>query len=322
MGMCIVTALSAAKVDVSGSLTGNVNWTKNNDYYLDGYVYVEDGAVLTIEAGTVIRGYAGDVQNASALIVKRGGKIMAIGTPSEPIIFTSEADVDLQRPTTFRGEWGGVIILGKGTHNNPTNDNGIEGVPESEHAYYGGNIKDDNSGILRFVSIRHAGVELAPDEEINGLTLGAVGSGTTIEYVEVTSNNDDGIELFGGSVNLRYIIVSDCADDSYDTDEGFDGHMQFIYTGQAGDGTGDNFGEHDGGPSNNLYGDPMAKMAISNATLIGGGASAGDRAATLKEYFAGSYYNSLFAEQSKGIRIEYNADFESGAKRRGVYPMA
>ena len=310
----MVAGIKAADVDVSGTLTGTVNWTKDNNYYLDGYVYVADGAVLNIEPGTVVRGYAGSVENASALIVKRGGKINAIGTVDEPVIFTSEADQDLTRPNTFRGEWGGVIILGRGTHSNLTDDNGIEGVPSSEEAYYGGNIKDDNSGTLRYVSIRHAGVELAADEEINGLTLGAVGSGTTIEFVEVTSNDDDGVEFFGGSVNCRYMIVTDCADESYDTDEGYDGYLQFIYTGQMGDGTGDNFGEHDGGPGSNLYGTPLSKIIISNATYVGGGAASGDRTLTLKEYFAGSFYNSIFAEQAKGIRIMYRNDFENGAK--------
>ncbi len=304
----------ADDIDVSGSLTGTVNWTKDNNYYLDGFVFVTDGAVLNIEAGTVVRAYTGEAENASALIVKRGGQINANGTADDPIVFTSEQDIDLTRAMSFRGEWGGLILLGKALTNNPTFDNGIEGVPIDEEAFYGGDIDDDNSGTLKYVSIRHGGTELAPDEEINGLTLGAVGSGTTIDFVEVTSNNDDGIEFFGGSVNIRHFIVSDCSDDSYDIDEGYHGQLQFVYTQQVGDGTGDNLGEHDGGPSNNLYGDPMATPIFSNATYIGGDVASGDRTLTLREYWAGEYHNSIFANQAKGIRVEYNPDFASGAK--------
>ncbi len=314
LALMMFAAGYASNIDVSGSITGTVNWTKDNNYYLDGFVFVTDGAVLNIEAGTVIRAYPGEAENASALIVKRGGKIMAEGTADEPIVFTSEQDNDLTRAMSFRGEWGGLILLGKALTNNPGFDNGIEGVPLDEEAYYGGDQDGDNSGVLKYVSIRHGGTELAPDEEINGLTMGAVGSGTTVDYVEVTSNNDDGIEFFGGSVNIKHFLVSDCSDDSYDIDEGFHGHLQFLYTQQVGDGTGDNFGEHDGGPSNNLYGEPLARAIFSNVTYIGGGAAVGDRCLTLREFFAGEYHNAVFANQAKGVRVEYNEDFASGAK--------
>lgn len=301
-----------ANVDKSGHITSDETWTADNDYYLDGYVFVDSTVTLTIEAGTVVRGYAGSVENASALIVLRGGKIIANGTAENPIVFTSEADVDLDRETSFRGEWGGVIILGAGTHNNPTDQNDIEGVPTAEGAYYGGSTADDNSGSLTYASIRHAGVELKADEEINGLTLGAVGSGTTIDHIEIVANDDDGIEWFGGSVSSKYLVVVDCADDSYDIDEGFNGYLQFIYTHQLGDGTGDNFGEHDGGPSSNRYGQPYARTIISNATYVGGGASAGDRVLTLRDFWSGEYHNSIFAEQAKGVRLEYVEEFTGG----------
>ncbi|MBN1952282.1 MAG: T9SS type A sorting domain-containing protein [Bacteroidales bacterium] len=304
---------TAADVDVVDNISSDVTWTSDNVYYLDGFIFVEDGATLTIEPGTIIKGYLGTGESASALIIKRGGKIMAEGTAEAPIIFTASDDDNLDQGTDVKGSWGGLIILGKGTHNNLTNDNGIEGVPEEAGALYGGDLEDDNSGVLKYVSIRHGGSELAPDEEINGLTLGAVGSGTTIDFVEIMGNDDDGIEWFGGSVNIKHAIVSDCADDSYDIDEGFHGMVQFAYTEQSADGTGDNFGEHDGGPSSNRWGTPNATPVFSNVTYIGSGPDAGNRALTLREYWGGEYHNSVFAEQQKGIRVEYVEDFADGA---------
>jgi len=313
LGLFLVSGiLKAADITVSEDITADVTWTKDNTYILDGFIFVESGATLTIEAGTVVKALAGSQENASALIIKRGAKIMAEGTAAEPIIFTSVDDVTLQTPTTFRGLWGGLIILGNGPHNNLDNDNGIEGVPATENAFYGGDNANDNSGVLTFVSIRHGGSELKPDEEINGLTLGAVGAGTTIHHIEVTANDDDGIEWFGGNVDAKYLVVSDVSDDSYDIDEGFSGRGQFWFTKQTGDGTGDNFGEHDGGPSSNRYGAPFATPVISNATYIGGGAGAGDRSLTLRDFFGGKYYNSIFAEQAKGIRLEYVEEFDAG----------
>lgn len=309
----IATTAFADDIDVVDNITTDVTWTSDNVYYLDGFIFVEDGATLEIQAGTVIKGYLGTGENASALIVKRGGTIIAEGTAENPIIFTAEDDDNLDQGTDIKGSWGGLIILGKGTHNNLTNENGIEGVPAEAEAYYGGDDENDNSGTLRFVSIRHGGSELAPDEEINGLTLGAVGAGTTIEYIEIMGNDDDGIEWFGGGVDSKYLIVNDVADDSYDIDEGFHGKIQFAYAVQADDGTGDNFGEHDGGPSSNRWGTPYATPVFSNVTFIGAGASGGNRTLTLRDFFAGQYHNSIFAEQERGLRVEYVEDFDAGA---------
>lgn len=303
----------AADITVSDNISGDSTWTSDNVYWLDGFIFVDSLATLTIEAGTVVRGFNGTGENASALIVKRGGKIMAEGTAEAPIIFTSEDDTNLDLPPSVKGSWGGLILLGQGTHNNLTNQNGIEGVPAVENAFYGGDVEDDDSGVLKYVSIRHGGSELAPDEEINGLTLGAVGSGTEIDFIEVMGNDDDGIEWFGGSVSSKYLVVAEVADDSYDIDEGFNGKLQFIYTEQNEDGTGDNFGEHDGGPSSNRWGMPYTTPVISNATFIGAGADGGNRCLTLREFFGGSYHNSVFAEQERGIRVEYVEEFGGGA---------
>jgi trimeric autotransporter adhesin len=318
--LCLVgVATVDGQTTVSGNITGNVTWTKTNTYTLDGFVFVEDGASITIEAGTVIKAETGSGENATALIIKRGGKIIANGTEDEPIIFTSVNDDDLTLSSDFKGLWGGLIILGNGPHNNPDNNNNIEGVPETENAFYGGNDPDDNSGVLKFVSIRHGGSELGPDEEINGLTLGAVGAGTEIHHVEVMGNDDDGIEWFGGNVDAKYLVVSDVADDSYDIDEGFTGKGQFWFTKQSGDGTGDNLGEHDGGPSNNLWGTPFTTPVISNATYVGGGDGPGDRLLTLRQFFGGKYYNSIFAEQDKGIRVEYVPEFDDEGELGGAF---
>ncbi|MGD2034608.1 MAG: T9SS type A sorting domain-containing protein, partial [Bacteroidales bacterium] len=314
IALSFITGIAlAADIDVSDNITSDETWTSDNEYYLDGFIFVEDGATLTIEAGTVVRGYNGTGENASALIIKRGGMIMAEGTAENPIIFTSEDDTNLDLPPSVKGSWGGLILLGNGTHNNLTNDNGIEGVPSEENAYYGGDTEDDNSGVLKYISIRHGGSELAPDEEINGLTLGAVGSGTSIDFIEIMGNDDDGIEWFGGSVSLKYLVVTEVADDSYDIDEGFNGNLQFLYTEQNDDGTGDNFGEHDGGPSSNRWGMPYTTPHISNATYIGAGGDGGNRCLTLREFFGGEYHNSIFADQQKGIRVEYVPEFDAGA---------
>lgn len=294
------------KTITNNDIVGNVTFDRDTIYILDGFVFVEDGEVLTIEDGTVIKGLPGQGESASALIVKRGGKIFANGTATNPIIMTTANDANLDLPETVRGEWGGLILLGKGTNNNLDNNNEIEGVPEAEEAYYGGNLEDDSSGELHFVSIRHGGSALAPDEEINGLTLGACGSGTIISYVEVIANDDDGVEWFGGAPACDHLLVSYCADDAFDWDEGFHGNGQFWAAIQP-EGLGDNLGEHDGGPSSNRYGEPYSHPVISNATYLGRG-DGGKYVLTLREFTGGEYVNSIFQGQAKGVRFEYVPD--------------
>ena len=219
-------------IAVSGSITSDVTWTKDNIYRLDGRVFVENNATLTIEAGTIIKASPGQAAFSSALIITRTGMINAQGTASEPIIFTTSADAiepgmitsPNMDPST-RGLWGGVIILGEASIS-AQNDNDqdvselqIEGVPTSEDALYGGNNDADNSGTLSYVSIRHGGTTIGDGNEINGLTLGGVGSGTTINHIEVTGNADDGIEWFGGSVSLNNVLIWNCGDDGLDTDQ-------------------------------------------------------------------------------------------------------
>lgn len=297
-----------ADMQAAGS---EVNWTSDNVYILDGFVFVNDGQTLNIEAGTVIKGKPGQEENASALIIAKGGKIMASGTTDNPIIFTAEAD-DLNGSVADRatGLWGGVIVLGKGATNNSTAEKAIEGIPTSEpRGLYGADptVEDDNSGMMKYVSIRHGGTNIGEGNEINGLTLGAVGSATTFSYIEVVANADDGVEWFGGAPRCDHILVAWVGDDAFDYDEGFSGMNQFMAAIQSAD-EGDRLGEHDGGPSSNELGEPYAHPIFSNVTYVGRGASAGKRTITFRDNAGGEYHNSIFAEQARGIDIEYRED--------------
>ncbi|MGB3799554.1 MAG: T9SS type A sorting domain-containing protein [Lewinella sp.] len=306
-------------------------WTSNNTYILDGLVYVESGATLTIEAGTVIKAYGdGEIttsDNASALIVARGAQIFANGTADEPIIFTSSLD-DLEDPMDLtntdgsirKGLWGGIIILGAAPITFSAATNGIEGIAANEtRANYGGDDADDNSGVLTYVSIRHGGFALDGDNEINGLTLGGVGSGTTIDYVEVFANLDDGIEWFGGTVRVNHAAVSYCSDDGMDYDTGWRGGGQYWFVLQAPNevlGTG-RAGEHDGAIPDGQS--PFSQPSIYNATYIGIGNDAstdtGDASdpapygIVFRDNAGGYYYNSIFTDfNGAAVAIEQRDD--------------
>lgn len=298
-----------------GTGIGNQTWTSNNTYLLDGFCFVNDGQTLTIEAGTVIKGKPGQGENASALIVARGGKIMAEGRKEAPIVFTCEAD-DLNGSVGLsdRGLWGGLILLGKARLNSTPGESQIEGIPTNEpRGLYGGTDDTDNSGVIKYVSIRHGGTDIGDGNEINGLTLGAVGSGTVIDYVEILANKDDGIEFFGGTPHLKHILSAYCADDSFDYDEGFRGYGQFWCAIQDPN-EGDRIGEHDGGTDPET-GTPYAEPFIYNVTYIGRGADAGKRTVTFRDNAAGHYANSIFFNQAKGIDIENLADAQDSYKQ-------
>ena len=317
-------ALAQNNVTVTDAdITGDVSWTADNTYVLNGFVFVEDGETLTIEAGTVVKGNPGQGENASALIVARGGKIYANGTASNPIVFTALVDDpndpdDL--PLDTRGLWGGVIILGKAGLNSTPGETAIEGIPTTEtRAVYGGNENDDNSGVFRYVSIRYGGTDIGGGNEINGLSMGGVGSGTTIEYVEVFNNKDDGFEWFGGTVNTRYLISAFNGDDSFDYDEGFRGKGQFWFSIHAED-IGNSAGEHDGG-TDPEDGKPYAVPVISNATYIGSGVNASNRkngpALNIRDNAGGKYYNSIFHDfAGSALKVE---DLASGEDSRARF---
>ena len=208
--------------ELRGRITTDKTLSKDTIWELHNRVSVVDGAILTIEPGTLIKGAPGTGSNASTLIITKGSKIMALGTKEEPIIFTSMEEV----PVGVRGMWGGVIILGEATGSFTGNviEYQIEGIPASDKdGLYGGNNDDDNSGIFKYVSIRHGGADIGEGNEINGLTLGAVGRGTVIDNIEVVGNVDDGIEFFGGTVNATNLLVWGQGDDGIDIDQGYAG---------------------------------------------------------------------------------------------------
>lgn len=288
----------------NGAGTGTVTWTKEKEYILEGFVFVNDGQTLTIEAGTVVRFKAGQGENASALIVSRGGKIIAEGTQNEPIIFTAEADdLILSVDVNERGMWGGLIILGNAPINIRGGEASIDGIPLAEpRGIYGGPDEQDNSGILKYVSIRHGGTNIGDGNEINGLTLGGVGNATEIDYVEVISNEDDGIEIFGGTVNLKHIVVSGCGDDAFDYDLGWNGNGQF-WLGLQSDNLGDNLLEAGGG-TNPIIGIPNSLPDIFNVTLIGNGNNAEGGCAKYMNYAGGVLANSILVNDNHGVLLE------------------
>jgi len=299
-----ITLATTVVTVTDASLNGgadSVYWTNDKLYKLSGLVFVNSGKTLFIEEGTVIQGMAGTGSNASALIVSRGAKIYAEGTSSQPIVFTFDGDAGNTAATT-RGQWGGLIVLGNAPLNSAPGTTQIEGIPTNEtRGNYGGTNASDNSGIIKYVSIRHGGTNIGADNEINGLTLGGVGNMTEIDYVEVVANEDDGVECFGGTVNLKHIIIAYCADDSYDYDEGYTGYNQFVIIHQdPTSGNADRGGEHDGGtdPETAM---PYAIPVFYNVTSVGNPSA---RALTFRDNAGGKYYNSIFVNYGKGVDIE------------------
>ncbi|MFT5617687.1 MAG: hypothetical protein ACI85I_000912 [Arenicella sp.] len=299
----VATGNPALKVADFGQGTGTVTWKADKAIILEGFVYVNSGQTLTIEPGTVIKGTTGQDTKASALIVARGGKIMATGTANKPIIFTALSDnLNGNLSSNDRGLWGGLIVLGSARLNSAPGVSGIEGIPANEpRGVYGGSDDEDNSGILKYISIRHGGTEIGEGNEINGFTLAGVGSATSINYIEIFANKDDGIEFFGGTAQLKYLVSAYCADDGIDYDEGYRGNIQFglIYQDENLAGHG---GEHDGGtsPQDDT---PFANPTLCNITSIGSRLS-GDRGILFKENAGGKYYNSLFHNYTDMISIE------------------
>jgi hypothetical protein len=238
--------------------TGDVTLSKGT-YLLKGWVYVAEGAKLRIPAGTVIKG---DKQTKSALIVERGGYVEMKGNPNEPIVMTSEEEPGNRRP----GDWGGLVICGKAKNNQK--DQQIEGGPRTHH---GGEDDADNSGIFQYIRVEFAGYPFDTDKEINGITLGSVGSGTVIDHIQVSYSNDDSFEWFGGAVNCSYLVAYKGWDDDFDTDNGYSGTVQYalsIRDPRIADTSQSNGFESD----NNANGSdtaPFTNATFKNVTLIG-----------------------------------------------------
>jgi len=269
--VAVINISNVPTISVTENISSNTTWQTGKIYILEGRITVLSGVTLTIQPGVVVKGRAGSESNATALMIARGGKLNAEGTSSSPIIFTSVSDQILPGNTespnlepTLNGLWGGLIILGKAPISAEAEAMQIEGIPTSDlNGLYGGTDPADNSGIIKYVSIRHGGANIGEGNEINGLTLGGVGTGTVIENIEVVSNQDDGIEWFGGTVNVKNVIIWNTGDDAIDTDQSWAGTLDnFIVINP-----GDECLELDG-PEGTL----AAKHTIKNGTVYAGSA--------------------------------------------------
>ena len=211
----------------NGTITENQRWTANNAYYLDGPTFIDGGSTLTIEPGTVV--YGGNFRQG-VLVIKPGSKIMARGTADKPIVLTSEFDVGEREV----GDWGGLVISG----NAPCNACPREG--EGDSGLFGGNNPNDSSGVLAYVRVEFAGIRFTDQNELNGIAFQGVGRGTEVHHIQVAHNADDGVEFFGGTVDAKYVLVTDCQDDSVDWTFGFTGRLQHVVVLQR-------FDDHDKG---------------------------------------------------------------------------
>jgi hypothetical protein len=316
-------------VDENGDAVTEVTWSSDFVYILEEYIFVNDGQTLNIEPGTVIKGAPGSGENATALVVANGGTINADGNPgsddpstADPIIFTAQADDGSGLGRDVRGQWGGIIMLGDAPLNTVPGTQTVEGISladDDNRDEYGGSNAGHNVGTFRFVQIRHSGAQLGAGDEIQALTLGGIGNGSTIEYVEAFASSDDGFEWFGGTVNTRYLIAAFNADDSFDMDQGMQGNHQYWLGIQSPVEAG-RIAEMDGG-TDPEDGTPLASPKVYNATYIGIGPGAnaqGDNNSPFlihRDNNATSYYNSVFVEGGRdaGLQVE---DLASGADSR------
>ncbi len=293
-----------AQISVSGDITTNTTWTNNNIYMLTGgFVYVTNNATLTIEPGTIVKG------NASTLVITRGAKLIADGTQTQPIVFTSYQPAGSRAP----GDWGGVIICGKAPINDPAGQRLAEGGIDPVKGLYGGTDANDNSGVLRYVRIEFAGVAYLTNNETNGLTMGAVGAGTTIDYIQVSHGGDDAFEWFGGTVNCKHLISVRGVDDHFDTDYGFSGRVQFavaLADSSVADVSGSNGFESDNDGSGTTNA-PLTHPIFSNISFFGPKKTATTtingnhkRGAHLRRSTALCVYNSFFAGFPTGLKLE------------------
>jgi hypothetical protein len=298
---------------IKGTFTESITLKADSTYTLDGIVYITNGATITIQPGAIIKAKKGK----TALVITRGAKIDAQGTAAKPIVFTSE----VANPNPVNGDlWGGIVVLGKATTNQSFNGQAgvgeIEGGindPSTNYGLYGGNDDNDNSGKIKYVRIEHAGYPFLPEKELNALTLGAVGSQTEIDYVQVSYAYDDAYEMFGGTVNLKHIISYRTNDDDFDCDNGYRGKIQFaiaVRDKDIADVSGANGFEQDN-DANGTATAPLTAPVFSNVTLIGPKADAATaihanfkRAAHIRRNSRTSIYNSVLMGFPTGILID------------------
>ena len=328
--LAIVALVSDAQIVVQGEITSNTTWTNANIYILDGFVYVRDGATLTIQPGTIIKG---DFASKGSLIIERGARIIADGTVEQPIVFTSQkpAGIDPVTSQPYRnyGDWGGLIICGRAAVNAPANAGNGTGQGEAiieggvGSIYGGGSTPNnaDDSGILRYVRIEFGGIPFQPNNEINGLTLGGVGSGTIIENVQVSYSGDDAYEWFGGTVNAKNLIAYKNWDDDFDTDFGYQGSVQFgliVRDPNIADQSGSNGLESDN-DATGTENTPNTRAIFSNVTYVGPLAFSSTinsnykRALHLRRNTETSVFNSVFIGQPVGLLIESSSTQDNAA---------
>jgi len=304
------TTSPATEVSVTADITTNTTWTAGNIYRLVGFRKVQDGVTLTIEAGTRITGDFNVV--GSSLFVLRGARIFANGTAAAPIVFTSAQPVGQRQP----GDWGGLILVGNGIINRAGNVS-VEGTGTSAEnpsvLYSGGSNNADNSGTLRYVRVEYAGFGPVQDAELNSFTFAAIGSGTTLEYLQALNGFDDSFEFFGGAVDGRYLVSYEAGDDHFDMAEGYTGRLQYLIAfqsrvfpprpgvgGASVDPQGiENDGCSGGGCTLNFNSVPFTTPVIANFTLVGTGPgvvpAGGGFGAVLRRGTAGHYINGIFA---------------------------
>src|SRR5688500_5916974 len=308
-----VPGIDKPVVVVTGEITGTDTWVNTNYYVLRGAVFVRDGGTLNIQAGTTIVGESGSV---GTLIVERGGRLNAIGTAAQPIVFTSDQPVG-QRG---RGDWGGLIINGRA----PVNLEGGQGTGEGDTGVYGGTDPNDNSGVLRYVRVEFSGIEFSPDNELNGIAFQGVGRGTQVDYVQAHMSRDDAIEFFGGTADIRHAVMSNAADDSLDWTFGWTGRAQFIAITQRGDDADNGIEADDNEFNNNAL--PRSNPQIYNITICGdpdrneGGES--PRAANLRRGTAFTIRNFLITGfKTVGFQIETTNTATTGQVDNGTSQM-
>ena len=284
---------------IRGQFTSAVNLESRYYYVLRGAVFIGRGGTLNIEAGTRI---VGEFATLGTLVIAQGGRINAIGTASAPIVFTSDQPVG-QRG---RGDWGGLIINGEA----PINIPGGIGLGEGDTGRYGGNNPDDNSGTLRYVRVEHAGIEFSPDNELNGIAFQGTGRGTVVDYVQVSFNKDDGIEMFGGTTDLKHLVLTGIGDDSLDYTFGWSGRVQFVVAHQRGDDADNGLEGDNNGNNNDLL--PRSNPTLYNATFVGdpdsneGGESDDDF--LIREGTAGTFRNFIITGFKEfGVNIDHTA---------------
>ncbi|CAN5444839.1 hypothetical protein BH10BAC4_BH10BAC4_06580 [soil metagenome] len=312
----VVSVVLKAPIEITATITANTTWVATEKYLLKGNIYVQAPAELTIPPGTIV---LGDKVTKGALIVSRGAKIHAVGTAAKPIIFTSSA------PKGFRnyGDWGGVVILGK-AQNNQSVDQAIEGIsaPTGDNGKYGGDgsLDGESSGELQYARIEFAGIALSTDNELNGLTMGGVGSGTKIDHIQVSYSGDDSYEWFGGKVNSSYLIAYRGWDDEFDTDFGYSGYNQFLVSFRdpnIADKSGSNGFESDNdGQGDNKI--PQTSATFANVTFFGpymyANLSSGALSATA---ISGNYKRGAHIRRNTALKV-YNSVF-AGANVDGVF---